>query len=305
MSALLNRVGFALRETGQALDRLGCRLAGKAPFEEVCEFCERLRQKGGRDGGGPRRPCARVPGEAAPGICACGPVQSRAARMRGIVCPAFTSGRGPPSIVRPSSTSSRPHPSLSLSSAVWRHRTFQNLGASAPRTSDAAFIAPSASLVGSVSLGAGASVWPGAVLRGDAAAITVGASTNLQDGVTVRTAAANPLERAAPITLGDRVTVGHGAALGPGVRVGDGSLVGMGATLGAGSVVEAGAMVAAGAVVEPGTVVASGQLWGGVPARLMRALKKEEAAFLPESAARYESLGREYAAGGASAPTRG
>jgi len=79
----------------------------------------------------------------------------------------------------------------------------------------------------------------------------------------------------------------------------------MAATLGAGCVVEPGAMVAAGSVVEPGTVVTAGTLWGGVPAKLMRPLKPEETAFLPESAARYEALGREYGAAGASAPARG
>jgi len=188
---------------------------------------------------------------------------------------------------------------------VWRHRTFQPLGTAAPRAADAAFIAPSAALVGNVRLGAGASVWPGAVLRGDAASITVGAASNLQDGVVARTAAAVPGESSGSITVGDRVTVGHGAGIGPGVKVGDGSLVGMGATLGAGCVVEPGAMVAAGAVVAPGTVVTSGSLWGGNPAALMRALKPEEAAFLPESAKRYEALGREYGAAGASAPARG
>lgn len=189
--------------------------------------------------------------------------------------------------------------------SVWRHRTFQPVGTSAPSASDAAFVAPSATLVGDVRVGAGASIWPGAVLRGDGARVAVGEAANVQDGALVRTAPAGPGEAAAPTVIGARATVGHGAALGPGVTVGEGALVGMGATLGARAVLEPGAMVAAGAVVSPGTTIPSGQLWGGVPAAFMRDLKPAETAFMPESAARYEELGRAYAGAGASAPARG
>ena len=91
------------------------------------------------------------------------------------------------------------------------------------------------------------------------------------------------------------MTVGHNASVGAGVTVGDEALIGMGATLGDGAVVEARAMVAAGAAVPAGAVVPSGELWGGVPARRLRALRPEEAAFLPCSASKYAELAAGYA----------
>lgn len=91
------------------------------------------------------------------------------------------------------------------------------------------------------------------------------------------------------------MTVGHNASIGAGVVVGDEALIGMGASVGDGSIVEARAMVAAGAAVAAGSVVPSGELWGGVPARRLRALKPEEASFLPVSASKYAELAAGYA----------
>jgi gamma-carbonic anhydrase len=158
-----------------------------------------------------------------------------------------------------------------------------------------AFVAPNATVLGSVELGAGCSVWYGAVLRGDVNAIRVGSRTNLQDNVVVHvarhTAGSNPPR---PTTIGRDCTVGHGATL-HACTVGDGCLIGMGATVLDGAVVEPGAIVAAGALVPPGAVVKSGTVWAGQPAKLLRALESDERAFIAASADNYSRLAREHA----------
>lgn len=137
---------------------------------------------------------------------------------------------------------------------------------------------------------------------GDGAPVIIGEGTNIQDGATVRTtpedidaASSSGGGALAPTTLGARVTVGHNASIGAGVVVGDEALIGMGASLGDGAVIEARSMVAAGAAVAAGAVVPQGELWGGVPARRLRALKPEEATFLPVSATKYAELAAGYA----------
>lgn len=145
-------------------------------------------------------------------------------------------------------------------------------------------------------------------IPGDGAPVIIGEDTNVQDGATVRTtpediqsASSSSSNAPAPTTLGSRVTVGHNASIGAGVVVGDEALIGMGASLGDGVIVETRAMVAAGAAVPAGAVVPSGELWGGVPSKKLRALKPEEASFLPVSASKYAELAAGYAKEGLSA----
>lgn len=164
----------------------------------------------------------------------------------------------------------------------------------AAATTGPAFVAPNATVMGSVELGPGCSVWYGAVLRGDVNAIRVGARTNLQDNVVVHvarhTSGANPPR---PTVIGADCTIGHGATL-HACTVGDGVLVGMGATVLDGAVVESGSIVAAGALVPPGAVVKSGTVWAGQPAKLLRALESDERAFIAASAKNYALLAREH-----------
>ena len=94
--------------------------------------------------------------------------------------------------------------------------------------------------------------------------------------------------------VGSFVSVGHNAVL-QACTIGDRALIGMNAVVQDGAVVEGGAMVAAGAVVEAGTTVPSGELWGGNPARRLRALKPDEAAHLEALPARYQELARSHA----------
>jgi len=170
-----------------------------------------------------------------------------------------------------------------------RHRTIMGLGDKLPSVDADAFVAPSASVVGDVSVGAGSSVWYGAVLRGDVNSIRIGCNTNIQDGTVVHVAKHNVKGSLLPTIVGDNVTVGHKAML-HACTIEDGALVGMGATIMDGAVVKSGSMVAAGSLVTSGTEVASGQLWGGSPAKLMRELTAEEKAFLNVSAEEYTAL---------------
>lgn len=124
-----------------------------------------------------------------------------------------------------------------------------------------AFVAPGAVLSGSVTLGAGSSVWFGCVLRGDEQAIRVGERSNIQDLSVIHTSRGGwDAEVGADVTVGHRVVL-HGC------RIHDRVLVGIGAVVLDGVEVESGAVIAAGAVVAPGTKVGAGELWAGVPAR--------------------------------------
>ena len=144
-------------------------------------------------------------------------------------------------------------------------------------------LADSATVVGDVSAGAEASIWHGAVLRGDEAPIRVGAGSNIQDNAVLHG------DPGFPVILGENVTVGHGAIL-HGCTVEDGSLSGMGAILLNGCVVGAGSLVAAGALVTQNTVIPPDSLVVGSPARVKRPLTPEERQELLHSADKYRGL---------------
>jgi gamma-carbonic anhydrase len=153
------------------------------------------------------------------------------------------------------------------------------------------FIAPCANITGDVKLGQRSSVFYNAVIRGDAAPVTIGAGTNVQDGATIGTALTGVGQDEIPVSIGENVTIGHAATL-RSCTVEDEALIGMGACVLQGAVVQRGAMVAAGAVVLPCTTIPSGELWGGNPAKYLRRLKPEEASFLPRSAEVYCDLAK-------------
>lgn len=159
------------------------------------------------------------------------------------------------------------------------------IGGREPRIDGTAFVAPTASVIGEVTLGAGTSVWYGAVLRGDVERITVGADSNIQDNCTLH---ADP---GFPVTIGERVSVGHNAVV-HGATVEDGCLVGMGATVLNGAVIGAGSLVAAQALVPQGTVVPPGSLVAGVPARVRRELTREEREGITLNGTMYADLGK-------------
>lgn len=135
------------------------------------------------------------------------------------------------------------------------------LGHQVPTIHPDAYLAPEAVVIGSVTVGAESSIWPGAVLRGDDGEIHIGARTSIQDGAVVHT---TPFH---PTTVGDECVIGHLAHL-EGCTVHDEALVGSGAVVLHDAVVESGALVGAGAVVSGGTVVPSGAMALGIPARI-------------------------------------
>ncbi|GHD27880.1 gamma carbonic anhydrase family protein [Streptomyces violarus] len=143
------------------------------------------------------------------------------------------------------------------------------IGGREPQVDPEAFVAPTASVIGGVTLSPGASVWYGAVLRGDVEAISVGASSNVQDNCTLH---ADP---GFPVAVGERVSIGHNAVV-HGATVEDDCLIGMGATVLNGAVIGAGSLVAAQALVPQGMVVPPGSLVAGVPAKVRRELTEEE-----------------------------
>ncbi|MDT0157325.1 gamma carbonic anhydrase family protein [Microbacterium sp. ARD32] len=138
-----------------------------------------------------------------------------------------------------------------------------------PQIAEDAFVADGARIVGEVELGSRASVWYNAVLRGDSAAIVVGAGSNVQDNVSVH------VDSGHGVRIGERVSIGHNAVV-HGCTIGDGSLIGMGAVVLSGAVIGSGCLVAGGAVVLGGTEVPDGSLVAGVPAKVRRALTDEE-----------------------------
>lgn len=161
------------------------------------------------------------------------------------------------------------------------------LGDLVPSIDPDAFVHPDAVVIGRVRVGPGASLWPGAVLRGDYGAITVGAETSVQDGAVVHATA----ELAT--VIGARCVVGHLAHL-EGCVVEDDCLVGSGSVLLHRVLVRSGALVAAGAVVAPGTEVPARAMARGVPARVT--LDAVQPGAFADSVRRYVQNGRRYAA---------
>ncbi len=155
-----------------------------------------------------------------------------------------------------------------------------------PRIDPSAFIAPGAVLVGDVTVGPEASIWYGCVLRGDVTSITVGARANVQDGTIVHVSRKN-----GPTVIGAGAMIGHRAVI-HACTLEPGAFVGMSATVMDRAVVEGGAMVAAGALVTPRKRIPAGELWAGAPAKLLRALSADEAAYIPASVAHYVRLGQ-------------
>lgn len=154
------------------------------------------------------------------------------------------------------------------------------LGGQCPSIAGGVFIAPTAAVIGKVSLASGTSIWFGAVLRGDVCSIEIGEGSNVQDGAVLHA------DGGGRVTIGRDVTIGHRAII-HGCHIGDGALIGMGAIVLDGAEIGAGALIGAGAVVGPGKRVPGGTLWLGCPARQSRELGAGEMAAFRAGAAHY------------------
>jgi len=152
------------------------------------------------------------------------------------------------------------------------------------------WVAPNAVLVGKVRLASEASVWFGAVLRGDNEWIEIGAKTNVQDNCVLHT------DPGFPLTVGAGCTIGHKAIL-HGCTIGDNTLIGMGATVLNGAKIGADSIVGAAALVTEGKEFPARSLIVGSPAKVVRELDDKTVAFLKLAAASYYTRWPKYAAG--------
>ncbi len=158
-----------------------------------------------------------------------------------------------------------------------------------PRIHPSAFVAPTATIIGNVVVEEEASIWFGAVLRGDDPEheIRVGARSSVQDNCVVHVSAQGPT------LIGPEVTVGHGAVM-ESCTIGRGALIGMNAVLLQRSVVGEQALIAAGAVVGSGAEIPPRHLAAGAPARVKKQLQGESLGWIQNSATHYVELAREY-----------
>lgn len=150
-----------------------------------------------------------------------------------------------------------------------------------PQVDADAYVAPTATLIGDVRVGARASVWFGAVLRGDESYISVGEGSNVQDNAVVHCSTGLPTE------IGREVTVGHMACL-EGCVIEDGALVGTGSIMLQRSRLGAGSLLAAGSVLMEGRVVPAGHLAAGVPAEIKKELSGSSARWMNHPARSYQ-----------------
>lgn len=160
----------------------------------------------------------------------------------------------------------------------------------APTIHPDTWIAPDANVIGKVTLGAGASVWFGATLRGDHEPISIGAGTNVQENAVFHTNIGFPL------TVGENCTIGHLAMI-HGCTIGDQTLVGMSATIMNGARVGNRCLIAAGAIVTEGAEIPDGSLVVGAPGEVVRQLTEAEIAGLMRSAQGYQANMRRFRAG--------
>lgn len=163
-----------------------------------------------------------------------------------------------------------------------------------PLIGNRVWIDPDATVIGQVSIGDDASIWPRTVVRGDVNTISIGARTNIQDGTICHVTHDGPYSPGGfPLVLGDDITVGHAAVL-HACRIGHRCLIGMAAVVMDGAVIEDDVMLAAGSLVSPGKHLKSGWLYRGRPAEPVRELTDRELAMLRYSADNYVRLKDQY-----------
>ena len=150
------------------------------------------------------------------------------------------------------------------------------------------WIAPNATVIGNVRLQARASVWFGAVLRGDNELIDIGEDSNVQDGTVMHT------DMGSPLTLGKGVTVGHNAML-HGCTVGDYSLIGINAVILNGARIGKHCIIGANALIPEGKEIPDGSLVMGSPGKVVRELSEQQMRLIEAGAAHYVHNAQRYA----------
>jgi carbonic anhydrase/acetyltransferase-like protein (isoleucine patch superfamily) len=160
-----------------------------------------------------------------------------------------------------------------------------------PTIANNALIAPNATIIGDVVIGAESGIWFNCLLRGDVNEIRIGERTNIQDGSVVHVSSQGP-----GTYIGNDITIGHMALI-HACTLEDGCFIGMNATVMDDCIVESGAMVAAGALVPPGKRVLAGQVWGGTPARYLRDIRKSDLQMISQTLPHYVKLAHLYRKG--------
>ena len=159
-----------------------------------------------------------------------------------------------------------------------------------PQIHSSAWVADSAQIMGAVTMGADASVWFGATVRGDTEHITIGEGANIQDGSVLHA------DHGMPLTVGKHVTVGHMVML-HGCTIGDESLIGIGAVVLNGAKIGRNCLVGAGSLVTEGKEFPDGSMIMGTPAKVVRQLTPEQIEGLRQSARHYIDNARRFQAG--------
>ena len=159
-----------------------------------------------------------------------------------------------------------------------------------PQIDPTAWVAETAVAIGNVVLEAGASLWFGAVARGDNEEIRIGAGSNVQENAVLHT------DMGSPLVIGANCTIGHKAML-HGCHIGEGSLIGMGAMVMNGAKIGRGCLIGAGALVTEGKDIPDGSLVMGAPGKVIRLLDAEAQARLLRSAHSYQANAARYAKG--------
>lgn len=157
-----------------------------------------------------------------------------------------------------------------------------------PQFEDSVFIAPSADLIGDVTLGTESSVWFNTTIRGDVNWIEIGERSNVQDNTCIHV-----MHQTGPTKIGSEVTIGHNAMV-HGCTIHDRVLVGIHATILDEAVIESDVIIAAGSLVPPGKRLESGYMYMGSPVKQTRKLTDEEVASIPKYAANYVKYSRAY-----------
>lgn len=160
----------------------------------------------------------------------------------------------------------------------------------APQIHPEAWVAPGAHVMGKIVLEDAASIWFGAVLRGDNEEIRIGRGSNVQENCVFHT------DMGYPLTIGTNCTIGHKAML-HGCTIGEGSLIGMGATILNGAKIGRGCLIGAGALVTEGKEIPDGSLVMGAPGKVVRTLDAAAQARLIQSAESYRDNARRFRAG--------
>jgi carbonic anhydrase/acetyltransferase-like protein (isoleucine patch superfamily) len=164
-----------------------------------------------------------------------------------------------------------------------------------PRLEPGAWVDETAVVIGDVTLGPRASVWPMCVIRGDIHRIEIGAETNIQDGSVLHVSHDSRfMPGGAPLIIHDRVTAGHQVVL-HGCEIGSLCLIGIGARVLDRAVIGSQTMLGAGTLVPPGRVLEGGYLYVGAPARRSRLLTDRELDYFEYSAANYVRLASRHA----------